>query len=99
MEPPPQQQSQNAAPAEVPTTAEGQQPFAQQPRPVVTPLASAMLVAREAVRSGGPCPLSRHTVYLIRVRARGRQWVVRRRYRQFYALHQEVQDGRLLVGA
>ena len=65
------------------------------PAAVPTPAASAMLVGRETVRTWGPCPLSRHTVYLIRVRARGRQWVVRRRYRQFYALHQEIQDGAL----
>jgi hypothetical protein len=69
-----------------------------------SPVTSAMVIGRETAVSSskkgeGPCPsfplLGRltHTVYLIRVRARGRQWVVRRRYRQFYALHQEVQDG------
>lgn len=63
--------------------------------PASVPVASAMLMGRETVRTGGPCPLSRHTVYLIRVRARGRQWVVRRRYRQFHALHREIEDGAL----
>lgn len=58
---------------------------------------SALVVGRESVDGGGPCPLSRHTVYLIRIRARGRQWVVKRRYRQFHALHQQVQDGACLL--
>lgn len=58
---------------------------------------SALVVGRESVDGGGPCPLSRHTVYLVRIRARGRQWVVKRRYRQFHALHQQVQDGACLL--
>ncbi len=72
------------------------QPSPPYPQP---PATSAMVVGRETAYDGGgssgpcPSPFARHTVFLIRVRARGRQWVVRRRYRQFLALHQQVQEG------